>query len=80
MEKDKCVICGDAMPDIRRTANATPVREGRCCLTCDNMMVTPYRLALAGMKGQELVLNLVKSLQEDDNLNIRLRKGKEGGQ
>jgi len=73
MEKEnKCVICGEEMTDIRKTCNAHPVREGRCCIFCDNMLVTPYRMTLAGMKSHDLLLNLVTALQENKDLYIKI--------
>ena len=77
---EKCVICGEDMPDRRRTCNAFPVREGRCCLFCDNMLVTPYRMALSGIKQHEMVFHLVKALHDNKDLTIRIiveNKGEE---
>ena len=44
-----CVICGDLIGvDENGWAggnNAEPVREGKCCTTCDNEVVIPARWA-----------------------------------
>jgi hypothetical protein len=43
----KCSICWTQMDDRRQTCNALPVNDGRCCAECDDLIVTPVRLARA---------------------------------
>lgn len=43
-----CCICGDKIEDIRRSCNAQPVKKGRCCFNCDDLVVTPHRLMDVG--------------------------------
>jgi hypothetical protein len=43
----KCSICNVKIADRRLTCNAMPLNDGRCCIACDNMLVTPARIARA---------------------------------
>jgi hypothetical protein len=46
----KCIICGDRI-DVQPMSgwadghNAEPVRKGRCCTMCNDLVVIPFRIA-----------------------------------
>jgi hypothetical protein len=46
----KCIICGDKIDVQPLTGwadghNAEPVRKGRCCSMCNDLVVIPFRIA-----------------------------------
>jgi len=45
-QKMKCVLCGKEI--VGRTHNAEPLRAGRCCKQCDELLAIPYRMMLGG--------------------------------
>ena len=49
--KETCCICEGPIEVLsngwRHGHNAAPVREGRCCGTCNGMVVVPMRLRTA---------------------------------
>jgi hypothetical protein len=38
-----CSICW-AQIEHRESCNAWPINDGRCCATCDDLIVTPVRI------------------------------------
>lgn len=43
-----CAICKKPIPDVKGRAegnNAQPVAEGRCCDVCNDLVVSPARIA-----------------------------------
>jgi hypothetical protein len=50
----KCSICGEKIPPQlpsgwRGGHNAEPVKSGRCCDLCNDMIVIPTRMARMGL-------------------------------
>lgn len=43
----KCVICGELI--VGYGHNAVPVRDGRCCNSCNDSRVIPARLRALGL-------------------------------
>ena len=43
-KKDVCVICGCDIYDFGN--NAEPVKNGRCCDTCNDTVVIPKRIEI----------------------------------
>jgi len=58
MEKEvNCSICLVRIRDDRKSCSAVPINDGRCCLACDNLIVTPVRIARAsGMTIEDAVI------------------------
>jgi hypothetical protein len=48
--EDQCCICLAPIGDRRQSCDAHPVMDGRCCWKCDNVIVTPVRIA----RGQDV--------------------------
>ena len=60
-----CAICGEQY--FGWGHNAEPiVQDDRCCLSCNNAFVIPYRIALAEMNGAEVGLGLGLEIEEED--------------
>lgn len=55
----KCCICGTSSINSN---NAKPVKEGRCCDTCNQMQVIPARFM--GLKQQRRSLDFYEILKE----------------
>jgi len=61
--------------------SAHPVNDGRCCIPCDNTVVTPARLRLLGMsdeaanKHAEFSMALYKKSKEDPDWCLKINKG-----
>ena len=68
---EKCVICG-AEIEKRQSCNPAPLREGRCCLFCDNAIITPYRMAMAGFGKNSKALRLAYQLKEDPTAMLKV--------
>lgn len=43
----QCSICLADIADSRQACSAYPLNKGRCCRTCDDLIVTPVRIARA---------------------------------
>jgi hypothetical protein len=41
----KCAMCNRFTLE-RRSCNAMPIVQGRCCFTCDDLIVTPVRILM----------------------------------
>ena len=39
-----CSICNKPMNNIHETHNASPIKQGRCCSTCNTIHVIEYRI------------------------------------
>ena len=68
---EKCVICGTEM-ERRQSCNPLPLREGRCCLFCDNALVTPYRMAMAGINMNANALHFAELLKADPTAMLKI--------
>ena len=48
MDKERypqeCCICKAEMANVHQTHNAYPVKEGRCCSSCNSTVVIPTRI------------------------------------
>lgn len=42
-----CSICDEAIADHRTACSAHPLNQNWCCARCDNLIVTPLRVALS---------------------------------
>jgi hypothetical protein len=41
---EECCLCGQKMYNVHETNNALPVKNGRCCHTCNQKIVIPARM------------------------------------
>jgi len=49
----KCCLCSTRINDHRHACSALPLKDGECCQRCDDLKVTPARLALRGIPIEE---------------------------
>jgi len=48
-----CCLCGTRIADRRTACSAHPLKDGECCQRCDDLKVTPARLAQRGIPIEE---------------------------
>jgi hypothetical protein len=63
-----CTICNAPIADSRLACAARPLNEGKCCPSCDDLIVTPVRIARAGemtlLKAIETGIAIYKTMAE----------------
>ena len=78
----KCEICGGDHGE-RYSCNAMPIVNGRCCMTCDDLIVSPVRILQRTYPdaANEIVALFRSSVKTHAHLKrerLKLTKGQHG--
>jgi hypothetical protein len=58
-----CSICFTEI-DERESCNARPINDGRCCRVCDDLIVTPVRVARASTLDIDTAVNQAVTMRK----------------